>query len=188
MELTAEMQTAMLAMSQRFKYRIIESDGTHNWIAIDSLKQYITDQLNSERASRVNKVNISVGTDSKFHPRGRGWSVSYVNIVAFKFGNTGTHLIARKDHRKGEGRLSMFDRLWTEVEMTVNLALWIRQEMGIDVEIHFDINPKKDYGSNVVYQAAKGYGESFGFKVECKPSGASAAASVAADRLVRNKA
>ena len=187
MELTADMRADMLAMSKKWKKRVIEDNGSHNWVTIDDLKQYVIDQLNSERASRVDKIKISVGTDSKFHPRGRGWSVSYVNIIAFKFGNTGTHLIARKDKRQGDGRLSLFDRLWTEVQMTVNLALWMREELGLEVEIHFDINPKKDYGSNVVYQSAKGFGESFGFKVECKPSGASAAASVAADHLVRNK-
>jgi predicted RNase H-related nuclease YkuK (DUF458 family) len=187
MELTAEMRADMLAMSKNWKKRTFEADGSHAWVKIEDLKQYVTEQLNSERASRVDSIKISVGTDSKFHPRGRGWSVSYVNIIAFRFGNTGTHLIARKDRRSGDGRLSLFDRLWTEVQMTVNLALWMREELGLEVEIHFDINPKKDYGSNVVYQSAKGFGESFGFKVECKPSGASAAASVAADHLVRNK-
>lgn len=182
------MRSEMDAMSINFKKRSIDADGSHNWTKIEDLKEYIKEQMESDRAKLVNKVVVSVGTDSKFHPRGnRAWSVSYVNIIAFRFGNRGTHLIARRDRRSGTGKLSLFDRLWTEVQMTVNLALWIRQELGIEAEIHFDINPKKDHGSNVVYQSAKGFGESFGFVVCCKPAGIASAASVAADHLVRNK-
>lgn len=187
MELTKEMQADMLTMSKNFKYRTVNEDTNQvEWEKIDNLKNYITYQLESDKAKVAGSVKISVGTDSKFHPRGRkAWSVSYVTIIAFTFGNRGTHLIARRDRRSGDGRLSLFDRLWTEVKMTVDLALWIREELGLEVEVHFDINPKKDAGSNVVYQSAKGYGESFGFVVDVKPN--SPAASVAADHFVRNK-
>lgn len=187
MDFTQEMQADMLTMSNNFKYQMVNADTDEaEWHKIEDLKNYVVGQLASDRAKLVGKVKVSVGTDSKFHPRGRkAWSVSYVTIIAFTFGNRGTHLIARRDRRSGDGRLSLFDRLWTEVTMTVNLALWVRENIGIEPEVHLDINPKKDTGSNVVYQSAKGYGESFGFVVDVKPN--SPAASVAADHFVRNK-
>lgn len=152
---------------------------------IDDLELYILEQLSGDKAKLTGTPKVSVGTDSKFHPRKGGWSVTYVTIVAFTFGNRGTHLIMRRDIRTGEGRLSLFDRLWTEVTLTVDLAMWIRLTTSVEAEVHLDVNPKANAKSNIVYDAAKGYGESFGFVVECKPD--SPIAMCAADHVVRNK-
>ena len=153
---------------------------------IDELDSYIIDQINSDRAYiAADKFKISVGTDSKFHPRNGGWSVSYANIIAFTFGNRGTHLIMKRETNTGAGKLSMFDRLWHEVEMTVELATWIRDKTGFNPEVHIDVNPKKSAGSNIIFETAKGYSESMGFHTEVKPIATSAMC--AADMLVRNK-
>lgn len=184
-EITAEMQELMNTMSQKYKKRQ-SADGHVTWESIENLKEYITGQVNSEKAQLVGGVKVSVGTDSKFHPRGsRKWAVSFVTIVAFTFGNRGTHLIMRREKRTGDGKLDLFNRLWMEVQMSVHLALWIRQELEIDAEVHFDVNPKLNAGSNVVHAAAVGYGESYGFKVESKPD--SPIAMCAADHFVRNQ-
>lgn len=183
--ITADMQIMMEHMSKKYKKRHMEG-GEITWQGVGDLKEYIQGQMNSEKAQVFGAPKISVGTDSKFHPRGRrAWAVSYVTIIAFTFGNRGTHLICRRERKMGDGRLSLFDRLWEEVQMSVHLALWIRHALGIEVEVHFDVNPKESAGSNIVHSAAVGYGEAFGFKVESKPD--SPIASAAADHFVRNK-
>jgi predicted RNase H-related nuclease YkuK (DUF458 family) len=172
-------------MKQPQKVKIHEGFRKVNYEAVPDLKTYILDQLDSDRAKIVDKVQISVGTDSKFHPRKGGWSVTYASILAFTFGNKGTHLLMRRQVLRGDGKLSLFERLWQEVEITVGMALWIRENVGIDVDVHLDVNPKETEGSNIIYNAARGYAESYGFVVECKPD--SPVAMCAADHLVRNK-
>lgn len=152
---------------------------------ITDLEAYVAQQLTSEKASLCGVPKLSVGTDSKFHPRKQGYSVTYITVFAFTFGNRGTHLIMRKEVVTGTGRLSLFDRLWTEVQMTIELATWVRDTFAINAEVHLDVNPKKNAGSNVVYESAKGYGESMGFVVECKPD--SPIAMCAADHIIRKK-
>lgn len=153
---------------------------------ITDLKEYIQEQLSSHRAQLAgDKMSISIGTDSKFHPRKGAWSVSYGTVIAFTFGNTGTHLVMKKSLIRGEGKLSMFNRLWREVEITIDLGVWLRDELGIVPEIHLDINPDKAYKSNVIHDAAIGYVESMGFNASSKPF--SQIASCASDHFVRNK-
>ena len=153
---------------------------------INDLKEYIQTQLTSSRAEIAgDKMKISIGTDSKFHPRREAWSVSYGTIIAFTFGNTGTHLIMKRSVLRGTGKLSMFDRLWNEVQITVDLATWIKDNLGITPEVHLDVNPNKQHRSNIIHDAAKGYAESMGFKAETKPD--SPIAACASDHFVRNK-
>lgn len=152
---------------------------------IPDLKAYLIDQQNSERAQLAGEIFYSVGTDSKFHPRKGGWSVTYATVLAMTFNKRGTHLIARKEIRSGVGKLSLFDRLWLEVEMSVQLALWMREEFNIECEVHLDVNPNKEFDSNVLYEAAIGYAKSLGFVVEAKPD--SPVAMNCADHLLRNK-
>lgn len=153
---------------------------------VGDLESYIYTQLGSDRAAIAGEgMKISVGTDSKFHPRKGGYSVTYGTIVAFTFGKNGTHLIMRREILKGDGKLSLFDRLWQEVQMSVDLAMWIRDNASVEVEVHLDVNPKRGAGSNVLHDAAKGYVESLGFVCECKPT--SPIAACASDHFVRNK-
>jgi len=153
---------------------------------IKDLKEYILELLSSHRAQVAgNKMRIAIGTDSKFHPKKGRWSVSYGTVIAFTFGNSGTHLIMRKMMIHGEGKLSMFDRLWKEVELTVELGQWIRENCNFEAEIHLDVNPDQQHGSNILHDAAKGYAQSFGFYAETKPD--SPIASCASDHFVRNK-
>lgn len=153
---------------------------------IPDLKEYILELYASHRGQLAgDKMKISIGTDSKFHPRKGAWSVFYGTVIAIKFGESGTHLIMRKSFLRGEGRLSMFDRLWHEVQITADLALWMREELNIEPEIHLDVNPSKEHKSNIIHDAAIGYCQSLGFVVESKPF--SCVASCASDHFVRNK-
>lgn len=152
---------------------------------IEDLEKYILLQLASDRAKIAGLPKIAVGTDSKFHPKRGGYSVTYITTIIYTFGNTGTHVTFRKEILNGTGKLSLFDRLWKEVTMTVDLATWIREKTGISAEVHLDINPKKEFESNVLYSAAIGYGESLGFIVEAKPK--SPAAMNCSDQILRGK-
>lgn len=149
---------------------------------IDDLESYIYSIAASEKAQIASDTfKISVGTDSVFGAKDTHWCVTYMTTVAFTYGNRGTHLIFRKDLIKGEwkNKPDLFTRLWREVEMSADLATWIRNVCNITVDVHLDINPNEKFQSNILFNAAEGYIKALGFPVELKPH--SAIASSAAD-------
>jgi len=147
-------------------------DGTK----IDDLENYIYSILASDKAKLADdKFKISIGTDSVFAPAKKGWSAVYISTIAFTYGNTGTHLILKKDIIKGDWskeRLDLYSRLWREVEMCAALATWMKETTNIEPEVHLDINPNKQYQSNKLFNAAEGYIKSLGFNVQLKPDAA----------------
>jgi predicted RNase H-related nuclease YkuK (DUF458 family) len=76
-----------------------------------------------------------------------------------------------------------FNRLWKEVEDSIAVAMYLRENNLSEVEyIDLDLNPDPKYNSNTVLRAALGYVESMGFKARIKPN--AAAASCCADHLL----
>jgi predicted RNase H-related nuclease YkuK (DUF458 family) len=181
------------------KHELTHTDIMNKWTRYDrktkisDLKDYILEQ-------RVNDkwVALSIGTDSKYkglrgkskrNPDGpQEWSCKYITTICFSWngGGKGQGLILREESIFGNKPLAMFDRLWREVVMSVDLALWILQETGLYVEIHFDVNPKQEYKSNILFESALGYAKSFGFAAKCKPEGVTA--SHASDHFIKKDA
>ena len=75
-----------------------------------------------------------------------------------------------------------FEKLNMEADKTIELALYLREKIGIDPEIHMDLNPSDLYKSNKVYQVVHGYPEGLGFKTKYKS--VAHVASIAADHFL----
>lgn len=78
-----------------------------------------------------------------------------------------------------------YDRMMTEAQKIIDMYNLIEEELiDKEFEIHLDINPNENFGSNVAYNAAKGYIRSLiGVDPIFKPD--AFAASYAADKFCR---
>jgi len=136
---------------------------------------------------------IIVGTDSQKYNR----SLSYVTVISLFYPSInninkdgiksvsyckGAHLIYFKQKIKMR-KISLWERLWHEVELTRIISQEIFNKINKKIEVHLDLNPDAEYKSNQLYQSAVGYLLSFGFDVYAKPDGC--VASYAADVLVK---
>jgi hypothetical protein len=120
---------------------------------------------------------VYVGGDSQVH---RSF-VRYVTAVCLYVPGSGAHLVY--ESVKKPLKADLFSRLWEEVVNVVDVAAYIRDNTGLEVRTHFDINPDDSYGSHVVYRAAMGYAKGAGFPFKVKPE--AWAATCAADHLCK---
>ena len=120
------------------------------------VKGYIQD-------NKFNRLKIYVGCDS--HNRGE-WT-TYVTTVVIHVGETGCHVLYNKE--KVIRINDLWTRLWKEVEKSVDLANYLR-ENGINIHnIDLDLNADEKHASNKLVAAAKGYVSSMGIKARIKP-------------------
>jgi predicted RNase H-related nuclease YkuK (DUF458 family) len=120
------------------------------------LKEYIIDH-------KFNNLRIYVGCDS----HNKGEFTTYVTTVVIHIGDTGCHVLFQKEKIKRINDL--WSRLWNEVEKSVQLALYLR-ENGINIHnIDLDLNDDEQYASNKLVSAATGYVHSLGIKPRIKP-------------------
>lgn len=122
-------------------------------------------------------VKIHIGTDSQNSRQ----NSSYVTVIAFRFQNRGVHYIY---HNRTIPKIrDIFTRLWKEVEFSVDLSNYLR-ENNIDVDkIELDFNKDKAAGSHMVLQSGTGYVIGMGYDVSVKPD--ELIAVKAADHLLR---
>jgi len=102
-----------------------------------------------------------------------------IAIVMYDKGKGG-HVVTAETEDKGN--MEIMQRLWPEIEQSVNTAKLLEQ-LNIPITIHIDYNNEKTYKSNQLLDAAIGYANSVGFKAEGKPN--APAASYAADKNCR---
>lgn len=120
------------------------------------LKEYIQE-------NKFNRIRIYIGCDS--HNRGE-WT-TYVTTTVVHIGETGCHVLYNKEKIKRNN--DFWSRLWGEVERSVELALYLR-ENGINIHnIDLDLNSDEKHASNKLVSAAKGYVNSLGIKARIKP-------------------
>jgi predicted RNase H-related nuclease YkuK (DUF458 family) len=120
------------------------------------VKQYILDH-------KFNNLRIYVGCDS----HNKGEFTTYVTTLVIHIGDTGCHVLFNKEKVKRINDL--WTRLWKEVEFSVELAMYLR-ENGINIHnIDLDLNDDEAYASNKLVAAAKGYVQSLGIKPRIKP-------------------
>ncbi len=157
---------------------------------IEDLKEYILGQIEKNKDKNL---TISIGTDAlihsvsgnklkgkeKFKESKKERVISYLTVIVFSSGNNGSHVIIRREKQKHTGFVPTVIKLNGEINLTSKLALWIEEVIGIKVQIHLDLNPKKNTGSFEVYSYINGYFESLGFITFYKPN--SGAATSAAD-------
>lgn len=108
-------------------------------------------------------MQIHIGTDSQQH----GPLTRYATVIAYRFANNGVHYITYKENIP---RINdMWTRLWREAELTLEVAEWFTSQINAKVEIDLDYNEDKFYKSNILISATKGWAQSLGYKVNCKP-------------------
>jgi predicted RNase H-related nuclease YkuK (DUF458 family) len=119
------------------------------------------------------KVKIYIGTDSQKHSR----KVTYVTCIAYRnsFGR-GVHVIYRiVNHKRpkgiGRSKVHILERLTKEVEMTMELADFFRQESNVKISfVEFDLNEDEKYPSSALVNMATGWARGMGLTPIIKPS------------------
>jgi predicted RNase H-related nuclease YkuK (DUF458 family) len=120
-------------------------------------------------------IHITIGTDALLTVKGGNKKlVEYLTVICFHMGKNGTHIIGRIEREVMYGHVSTARKLDGEVNRTSELALWMRDTIKIDPEVHLDVNPDESYDSFQVYKYIHGYFESLGFSTEYKPYAAAA--------------
>jgi len=147
---------------------------------IENLAEYLKEYLKNKDF----EYEIYIGSDSTYT---RNNVANYAIVVAVVRKGRGVHLIYKKEKRKNV--FNMQDRLWWEVEYSVQVAQYLRDNEILTNDrinaIHIDINTNKKYQSNKIYSAATGYVSGMGFEFRTKPD--AFIASYAADMLCRKK-
>lgn len=108
-------------------------------------------------------VKIYLGCDSQT----KGITTTYATTLVFHIGNSGCHVIYKK--QVVPVIRDMWNRLWKETELSVETALYLR-ENGVEIstiDLDYNIDPVHD--SNRLVKAAVGYVESLGFRARVKP-------------------
>lgn len=120
------------------------------------IKQYLED-------SGRDDIKIYVGCDSQ----NKADVTIYATTVVLHVGDTGCHVLYLRERLP---RIDiMWNRLWREVEQSVTLALYLR-ENGVDVHnIDLDLNEDDRFASNKLVSAARGWVESLGINANIKP-------------------
>lgn len=106
---------------------------------------------------------IYIGCDSQ----NKGRMTTYATVIVLHYSSGGGHVLYRRD--KIDKVASSFERLWKEVELSVETAnLLISSGIGKPDCIDVDLNPDPRYNSNQLLRAAVGLIESMGIKARYK--------------------
>jgi len=163
--------------------------GSINIPLIDYLEKIIDKEHN-----KGIKFKICIGSDSQ--KRGKGYVFATAIIMEMKEYNG---KIMNKDTYIGRGakvisgifydkiKVSIKERMLREVQMSIDVAYHILDLIelyDIELEIHADINPNPNAGSNLAFKDAVGFITGMGFNWKVKPF--AYAASSGADKLCNN--
>lgn len=133
------------------------------------------------------KSKIYIGGDSRRFLVNEKWIAYYALVIVIHInGNNGCKIFGYKtkelDYDKKRDR--PVNRLMNEVYKIADLYLQLSPLIDRKIEIHLDLNPKKEHASNQVLNQAIGYITGVcGVKPVIKPD--SFAASTAADKFLR---
>jgi len=105
---------------------------------------------------------VYIGTDSDTKD---GITVYATVLVIYRFGNGGTYFYTL---RKEKGNGDMYFRIFKEVEMSLEMANFVKEFLGLkDFEIHLDIG--NDGLSSKILPSIIGYVKGMGYKFKIKP-------------------
>ena len=115
------------------------------------------------KANKDYGVKMYLGCDSQT----KADKTTYATTLVFHVESSGCHIIYKKE--VVPVIRDMWNRLWKETELSVEAALYLR-ENGIEIDtIDLDYNIDPIHESNRLVKAAVGYVESLGFKARVKP-------------------
>ena len=109
-------------------------------------------------------ATIHVGTDSQ----NKGIQTKYSIVIAYKLGTRGVHYIHKNfyvDKVKDK-----WTRLLSEAEYSIEVALWLQEQIKVDIQIDLDYNENSKFYSNKLIPMTVGWITSLGFKANVKPN------------------
>jgi predicted RNase H-related nuclease YkuK (DUF458 family) len=117
-----------------------------------------------EVSSFINKCSpetkIYIGTDSERFRIDGAWHVDYISVVIVHIdGKHGCKIFGAVDRERDYGTQANKPkmRLMGEVYRAADLYLALSKEIAHDIEVHLDLSPEPQNGSNVAVQEAMGY-------------------------------
>ena len=113
--------------------------------------------------SRPN-VQLYIGCDSQ----NKGDNTIYATTVVLHIGNTGCHVLYKRE--TFPRIFDFWSRLWGEVERSVEVAVYLKDNGIVVDNIDLDLNEDPNMRSNKLVAAAMGYVESLGIKARIKPN------------------
>lgn len=140
-------------------------------------------QFTKEILERYPDTKIYIGCDSQNKER----VCVYATVIAYRFTYVGTRRGARYIYYKEvvDKTKDKFTRLWGEVERSLGLAVWLRDQ-GFDIyQIDLDFNEKSNTGSHDMVASGTGYVIGQGFNCTVKPQ--LQCASRCADHIVKKR-
>lgn len=127
---------------------------------IKDIGQYIKSSLATQPLSKV-----YVGTDSQNKD---DFTIYATAIVIHWNSDSGGHVLYAKE--KVPRIRDRFTKLWGEVQRSVDVANYLKNECNIPIEyIDLDLNANAKWDSNKVLGPAVGYVESLGYQARFKP-------------------
>jgi hypothetical protein len=126
------------------------------------LSKYVKEYI---ELNKSHDIKVYLGTDSQ----NKSNRTTYATTIVFHIGNTGCHVIYSKENVPLISVSNYWDRLWGEVERSVEVALYLRKN-GVEVHsIGLDLNSDPNTKSNKLVRSAVGYVEGLGFIAKIKP-------------------
>jgi|SRR6056300_125079 predicted RNase H-related nuclease YkuK (DUF458 family) len=109
-------------------------------------------------------ATIHVGTDSQ----NGGDKTKYSTVIAYRLGTRGVHYIHRNFYvSKIKDK---WDRLSKEAEYSIDVALWLKEKINVEIQIDLDYNEDSKFFSNKLIPMTVGWITSLGFKCNVKPN------------------
>jgi predicted RNase H-related nuclease YkuK (DUF458 family) len=130
-----------------------------------------------KKLAESDNISIYIGCDSQ----NVGDKTIYACVIVLHYGNNGGHVIYSR--MKFDKITERFTKLWKEVEISMEVAMYLDSHGIRATYIDIDLNPDPKYKSNSVLRAALGFVESMGYTARCKPDAVSA--SCVADKLCK---
>jgi predicted RNase H-related nuclease YkuK (DUF458 family) len=110
-------------------------------------------------------MEVYIGCDSQNY---RGHTV-YVRAVVLRVPGAGAHVLFQRE--KIPPVKDLWSRLWREIEQSLEVASFVRENTGIEVkQVDLDLNENPEFPSNKVLKAARGYVAGMGFNPQAKPA------------------
>lgn len=147
---------------------------------LDEVKRFIN--------SCSDETRIYIGTDSERYRKGGVWFADYTTVVVVHIdGHRGCKVFGKieteqdYDAKKNRPSLRLMNEVYKVADMFNDLKDVLERFRKDQIEVHIDINGKKEHGSNIVLSQAIGYVRGVtGVEPKFKPN--APAASFAADR------
>jgi predicted RNase H-related nuclease YkuK (DUF458 family) len=106
------------------------------------------------------ETKIYIGVDSERFRINGVWNIDYISVVIVHFnGNNGCKIFGAVDRERDYGLAANKPkmRLMGEVYRAADLYLALSKMVAHDIEVHLDLSPQPQHGSNVAVQEAVGY-------------------------------